>query len=250
MAILYVASEPRELESFARLLAGPRKLKWPIDYALEAMWENRRVMLAANGAGPKLAAHAVEIAVRALSMAELSASRLEGVISTGYCGALSPDLRESQIVIATAVQDAETGETFPCTPVECDAEFVSGAILSQDRVATTAAEKRQLAARGAIAVDMESAGVASRARRAGLPFAAIRVVTDRADESFAFDLNRMRTPEGRIATGKIVNYALTHPRAISELRRLKRRASGASRVLGEFLAGSRICPIPENPPPA
>lgn len=246
MAILYVASEPRELEYFAGLLGATRRLKWPISYALEGSWENRRVMLAANGAGPKLAAHVVEIAIRAMSMAELSASRLEAVVSTGYCGALAPELRESQIVVASEILDAETNETTACVPVESKAEFLSGRIISQNRIAVSADEKQQLARRGAIAVDMESSGVAARAQRAGLPFAAVRVVSDRADESFAFDLNRMRTAEGRIATGKIVNYALTHPRAIPELRRLRRRAGDASRALGEFLAGSRIRPVSQD----
>lgn len=250
MAILYVASEARELESFASLLANPRKLKWPIDYAWEGMWEGRRVMLAANGAGPKLAFHAVEIAVRAASMAELSASRLEAVVSTGYCGALDPNLRESQIVVATEILDSTKNEIFVCAAVECDSEFVSGRIVSQDRVAISAAEKQELLRHAAVAVDMESAGVAARAKRAGLPFAAVRVVSDRADESFALDLNRMRTAEGRIASGKIIGYALTHPKVISELLRLKRRAEGASRALGEFLVGSRIRPTPENPPSA
>jgi adenosylhomocysteine nucleosidase len=250
MAILYVASEARELESFAGLLANPRKLKWPIDYALEGMWEGRRVMLAANGAGPKLAYHAVEIAVRALSMAELSASRLEAVVSTGYCGALDPALGESQILVGTEVLNSATNEAFACAPVESDSEFVSGRIVSQNRIAISAAEKQELSRHGAVAVDMESAGVAARAKRAGLPFAAVRVVSDRADECFAFDLNRMRTVEGRIANGKIISYALTHPKVISELLRLKRRAKDASRALGEFLAGSRIRPTPENPPSA
>ncbi|MGH9639167.1 MAG: hypothetical protein ACRD3Y_03840 [Bryobacteraceae bacterium] len=250
MAILYVASESRELEFFAALLTGLRRLKWPIDYAFEGSWENRRVMLAANGAGPKLAAHAVEIAIRAVSMAELSASRLEAVVSTGYCGALDPQLTESQIVVATEVLDAKSNESFACASAQAEAEFVSGPIVSQDRIAVSAAEKQQLSQRGAIAVDMESSGVASRALRAGLPFAAIRAVSDRADQSFAFDLNRMRTGEGRIATAKIINYALVHPGVIPELRRFKRRAEDASRALGEFLAGSRICPIPDHPPSA
>ncbi|MGH9585121.1 MAG: hypothetical protein ACRD4O_19550, partial [Bryobacteraceae bacterium] len=222
----------------------------PLDYALEGMWENRRILLAANGAGPSLASHSVEIAVRAASMAELSASRLEAVVSTGYCGALDPELRESQIVVGTEILDSETNEIFACIPAESDAAFVSGRIVSQDRIAVSAAEKQQLSRHGAIAVDMESSGVAARAKRAGLPFAAIRAVSDCADESFAFDLNCMRTAEGRMRTGKIINYALTHPRAIPELRRLKRRAENASRALGEFLAGSRIRSTPDNPPSA
>ncbi|MBV9158194.1 MAG: hypothetical protein JO097_18155, partial [Acidobacteriaceae bacterium] len=74
MAILYVASESSELRPFAALLTGLRKLNWPIDYAFEGIWEGRRIMLAANGAGPQLAAQAVEVAIRAVTAAELSSS--------------------------------------------------------------------------------------------------------------------------------------------------------------------------------
>ena len=65
---------------------------------------------------------------------------------------------------------------------------------------------------------------------------------DRADESFAFDLNAMRTPEGRIARVKIGTYALTHPHLLPDLFRLKGRAEKAANELGEFLANCRIKP--------
>lgn len=240
MAILYVASEASELKPLANLLTALRKLKWPLDYAYEGIWESRRMMLAANGAGPKLAAQAVEVAIRAVMVAELSSSRLEAVVSTGWCGALDPELRESQIVVATQVIDVSTNETFDCAPIEADGEFVSGVVASQNSIANGAAEKERLRALGAVAIDMEAAGAAARARRAGLPFCCIKVVSDRADESFPFDLNNFRTSEGRIARGKIVVQALAHPNRLPVLFQLKRRTEDAARALGEFLVGCRI----------
>src|SRR5690349_1778666 len=170
MAILYVAAEAAELKPFANLLTGLRKLKWPIDYAFEGIWEGRRLLLAANGAGPRLAAQAVEVAVRAVTVAELSSSRLEAIVSTGFCGALDPALRESQIVVATEVADAGTNELYPCATLRDCGDAASGPLVSQNRIATNVAEKQQLRTRGAIAVDMEAGGVAARTKRAGLPF--------------------------------------------------------------------------------
>ena len=161
MAILYVASEAFELEPFANLLTASRKLKWPIDYAFEGIWEGRRIMLAANGAGPKLAARAVEVAIRAVTAAELSSSKLEAVVSTGLCGALDPALRERQIVLATEVIDLSNNESFACTRVLSARDCVHGQVLSEDRIAHQAAEKTRLFARGGTAVDMEAAGVVS-----------------------------------------------------------------------------------------
>lgn len=240
MAILYVAAEAAELKPFAQMLTGLRKLKWPIDYAFEGIWEGRRVMLAANGAGPKLAARAVEIAIRAGMVAELSASKLEAVVSTGYCGALDANLNASQIVVATKVLDLASMESFECAAVSTELGFASGVVASQDRVAIDSVEKKQLFKDDAIAVDMEAGGVAARTRAAGLPFCCIKVVSDRAEEAFGIDFNRMRTAEGRVARGKISMHALTHPKLIPELLRLRRRAQDAAKTLGEFLVSSRI----------
>lgn len=248
MAILYVASMAMELEPFADLLTGNRKLKWPIDYAVEGVWEGRRMMLAANGAGPKLAAHVVEIAVRALMLAELSSSRLEAVVSTGFCGALDPTLRECDIVVGTDVLDLETNEKIGCALVETGNHFASGVLISQDRIINDVIAKQQLHNHGAIAVDMESAGVAARSQRAGLPFCCIKVVSDRADESFPFDINVMRNPDGRIGRAKIGLHALTHPKLISPLFHWNRRAKDAAKALGSFLVNCSIKPTPSSEP--
>jgi adenosylhomocysteine nucleosidase len=240
MAILYVASEASELKPFAAMLTGLRKLNWPLDYAFEGILEGRRILLAANGAGPNLAARAVEVAIRAVMVAELSSSKLEAVVSTGYCGALDPSLRECRILVATQLLDLSRTQTFDCIPVAPGLEFASGVIVSQNRVAMNAAEKRQLLAHNALAVDMEAAGVAARATSAGLPFACIKVVSDRADETFQTDFNRMRTPEGRIARGKIGLHAVTHPYVVPELLRLRRRTQDAAKALGDFLVRCRL----------
>jgi nucleoside phosphorylase len=250
MAILYVASEALELEPLAKLLTGLRKLKWPVDYAFEGIWEGRRVMLAANGAGPKLAVRAVETAIRAVSAAELSASKLEAVVATGLCGGLEPSLRENDIVIATEVLNQQTGERFISSQVIADRRFKPGVVITQDRIATTAAEKAELAKTGAVAVDMEAAAIAAHARRAKISFACIKVVSDRADETLVVDFNGMRDAEGRIARGKISLYGLTHPLKMPGLLRLKRRADDAARTLGDFLVSCRISPASEETGPA
>jgi adenosylhomocysteine nucleosidase len=242
MAILYVASLAMELEPFAALLTGVRKLKWPIDYAFEGVWEGRRVMLAANGAGPRLAAQAVEIAIRAVTGAELSSSKLEAVVSTGFCGALDPKLREGQIVVGTEVLDLDTNAAFECGTIESETPFASGVLISQDRIINYAAEKQQIRERGALAIDMEAGGVAARAKRAGLPFYAIKVVSDRTDESFPLDINRMRSTDGRIRRVKIGVHALTHPKLLPQLLHWKRRSTVAAKALGGFLVSCRIRP--------
>jgi adenosylhomocysteine nucleosidase len=248
MAILYVASEAAELKPLAEMLTGLRKLPWPIDYAYEGIREGRRILLAANGAGPRLAEKAVEVAIRAVTAADLSASKLEAVVSTGWCGALDPALKEKQILIATEVLDSTNQERYECVGVDiaeiAGNPFVFGPIVSQNRVAVTAKEKNSLRIEsGALAVEMEAAGVGARAKRAGLPFCCIKVILDRAEESLVLDMNCMRTSEGRIARGKIIVHTIAHLNLLPELFRLKRRSEEAAQALGEFLVSCRISTV-------
>jgi nucleoside phosphorylase len=241
MAILYIAAEASELHSFSNRLTGLRPLKWPLKYAQEGILDDRRILLAAHGAGPKLAAQCLEIAIRAIAAADLQSSRLEAVVSVGLCGALQLDLTENQIIVATEVRSPGSDDNFSALPIETELPFVSAPILSQDRVAVTAAEKSQLREKfSAAAVEMEAFGVAARAKRAGLPFCCIKAVSDRADETFGMDFNEVRSPDGRISRGKIVVKVLARPGVIPELFRLKRRAEMAASALGEFLVSCRF----------
>ena len=240
MAILFVASEGFELKPLGQRLTGCRPLKWPLDYAEEGVWEGRRFLLAANGAGPKLASRCVEVALRATSMAELSASKLEAVVSTGLCGGLESALHERDILVASKILAADDGTEFECRAVDCSASYTPGPIVSTNRVASNSIEKKQLAETGAAGVEMEAAGVAKRTAMAGLPFCCIKVVTDTLDEELVMDFNTMRTTDGRFSRGKIVSYALTHPGVLPRLFQLKRRSEDAADALGAFLASCRF----------
>ncbi|MFL6416162.1 MAG: hypothetical protein ACJ74Y_10910, partial [Bryobacteraceae bacterium] len=157
-----------------------------------------------------------------------------------FCGGLRPGMLPAQIVVGTEVLNPRDGSKYPCTAIEVSCEHQTGVVASQDRVITDREEKAKLFASGAVAVDMESFAVAEAAKRASVPFFCVKAVSDLADESFRIDFNQMRTPEGRIARGKIVLYVLTHPWTLGELLRLRRRSQDAARALGEFLVSCRI----------
>jgi nucleoside phosphorylase len=110
-------------------------------------------------------------------------------------------------------------------------------LVSVDHVAATASEKRALAASGALAVEMEAAGVLERAAALGVPFYCIRVVSDTADDTFVVDFNAARRADGRFDRGHIVKQALRRPLVmIPELLRLRGNAAKAVRALGDFVA--------------
>jgi nucleoside phosphorylase len=240
MAILFVASEAFELEPLAQRLTGRRPLKWPVKYAEQGVWQGKRYLLAANGPGAKLARKCVEVGIRATSVTDLSSSKLEAVVSVGLCGALQSTLSVNDIFIGTEVLDGTASERFTCHPVAHDGAATEGLVISVDRIAVTQSDKAKLAETGALAVEMEAAGIAMRTLAANLPFSCIKVVSDTVDEEFVIDFNELRTTEGRFARGKIVIYALTHPSVIPSLFRLRRRVKEASGALGAFLASCRF----------
>jgi adenosylhomocysteine nucleosidase len=228
--MLFIAAEAREFDGLLPFCASIQNLHWPISYARSAQLNGRQVILAANGAGPHRAAEAAEAA-----HSKMPAATIAAVVSTGFCGALDPQLKVGDIFVATSIQVG--GELQPVSAPQCNRAHYTGALVSMDRVAQTTEEKRDLCSAGARTVEMEAAGVLSRVREWGMPFYCIRSVTDLAHESFHIDFNAVRTPDGRFSTPRILAAAIASPITIApELIELRRRCATAAQSLGEFIA--------------
>jgi adenosylhomocysteine nucleosidase len=185
----------------------------------------------ANGAGAHRAAAGIDEA--------LPKFRPDAMISMGFCGALDPALRIGSIVVATTVFAED--RAFPAEPPITNLPHVSGPVRTAGRVVGTAAEKAALHATGLLAVEMEAAGVAERARKLGVPFFCIKSVTDLAGETMANDFNAVLRSDGRFDTIKLLASSLRHPWArFPELFRLQRRCVLAARSLGEFIDDCRF----------
>ena len=202
-----------------------------VDWARTLRLGGHDILAVANGAGARRAASAVDAAAEAFHP--------DAAISTGFCGALDPRLRVADVVVGTSVTSA--GRTYRALPVSSAAAHHTGVICSIDRVAQTAEEKRLLRAGGAIAVEMEAAGVAAWAETRGLPFYCVRAVTDLAGESMAIDFNTALRSDGHFDTMLILRATLRRPLArLPELCRLRQRSVRAALVLGEFFADCRF----------
>jgi adenosylhomocysteine nucleosidase len=203
---LIVAAETRELSGIMKR-TGASNDQW---------------ILVANGPGPRLATEALDQALR-------ERRTVDGIVSTGFCGALDPGLGVGDIVVSGG------GVASPRS-------FVRGEILSLDRVAVTAAEKRDLRERtGAIAIEMESAAVAAKAREWGVPFRCIKAVSDTAAEDMPLDFNRYRDSAGRFSRPRIALAAMRRPfTAVPALLRLDRNCRHAAEKLGEFFADCQL----------
>lgn len=231
MRLLLVASDVREFRGILARSETPRRIPIGADWACSARLNGNDVLLVANGVGRRRAAAAVDAACTVFPPGH--------VASIGFCGALDPALRLSDIVVAACVAfEARRFSAVPPTPA---VKAVIGTVRSIDRVVDTAAEKRDLYSQGAIAVEMEACGVAERAESLHLPFSCVKVITDLASEDMANNFNKALRSDGHFATMHIFRDSLRHPGTrIPELIRLQRRCARAARALGDFIADCRF----------
>jgi adenosylhomocysteine nucleosidase len=84
-------------------------------------------------------------------------------------------------------------------------------------------------------VDMESAGIASACREFGVPFVIIRAISDTAEETLPFDLNRCRKRDGEISGVRVALRAAIQPGTIPRLSDLRMRCIEGSEKLAAFV---------------
>src|SRR5207253_1577357 len=97
------------------------------------------------------------------------------------------------------------------------------------------AEKRRLAElHHADAVDMESAAVAEVCIAKGVPFRAVRAVSDAVDTALSPELVRLLAG-GRVSAWKAVRALVRKPALLGEFRRLARDTKLAAKKLADEL---------------
>jgi len=144
------------------------------------------------------------------------------LIGAGIAGGVDPSLRFGDVVIAREVV-APDGTVSECQPLP--ASGAPGVVIRS--VNKIVAVKDAFTAG---VIDTESSGWASAAAKFGVPFAAIRVVFDPADETLPDFI------AGNVDRLAVVRHALAHPSVIPALMRLRKRVRACSDVLAEVVA--------------
>ncbi|MFG2193742.1 1-hydroxy-2-methyl-2-butenyl 4-diphosphate reductase [Streptomyces sp. NPDC048639] len=162
-----------------------------------------------TGMGPQAAERAMADALGPPSAAGAA------VIATGFCAGLAPGMHPGDVVVADETRDryGNTACTGPGILARALAEIVAhrpgrtvhtGPLTGSDHV-VRGAERAELAAGGAIAVDMESAVTLRSAVQAGpRPVAAVRVVVDAPEH----ELVRIGTLRGGISAFRVLRAIL------------------------------------------
>ena len=171
----------------------------------------------------------------AAARAIIDAGSVDTLVSVGFVGALDPGFSVGDLFVADRITDGNV-EYSGCLPGSSIGSFRRGTLLTVDHVVQSAEEKRQLAATGAHAVDMEAAALAELASERSLPFYCVRVVSDSAETSFSIDFNRALRADGSFSVANLVRQMGLHRARWQQVLNLKRDSDLAAHSLAEFLS--------------
>jgi hopanoid-associated phosphorylase len=174
------------------------------------------------------------------TLAERIRAALDGgarrILSIGICGALCPTLEVGDCVVATEVVSGS--ERLPAHPHWTNELLASlplaraAVIAGSDRIVAHKEEKSRLHRdTGALAADMESHIAARVALERGLPFAAVRVVSDSARQSLPPAALIAMSQTGQVNVGAVMRSLLARPGQLPALVRTAWEAEKAFRAL-------------------
>jgi cholest-4-en-3-one 26-monooxygenase len=179
------------------------------------------VVLTGTGVGPAPAHAATERL--------LESTTVDRVIVSGIAGGLAPVSAVGQMIVPEEVVDARTGERFRATPVGDVA--VAGVIRMGDGsdYSFDDADVARMVAEGFTALDMETGAIARVCDRHGVPWLAIRVISDMAgNASLGPDVMTLVNQDGSPKVWASIRYLLTHPHRIPLMVRVGRDAQAAA----------------------
>ncbi|BBA34315.1 hopanoid-associated phosphorylase [Methylocaldum marinum] len=220
-SIGFVIALPAEARTLARRRAGFGEL-------LELAGGHRLIV---SGAGPN---HAQNAASRLLEL------KVDALVSWGCAAALDHTLNSGDLVLPERILAPDGCEHSVCfewhervrRPLAPVLRITTGPLLGSSKIIAGSAEKQELhLASGAVAVDMESASVASVAKDGGLPFLAVRAVADPARMSLPASVTVAVDERGDVKLPKLLGHALANPADFITLARLGKAFYAATSTL-------------------
>jgi len=182
-------------------------------------FEGDQAVVVCGGIGPEAARRATQ------AILELYAPSL--VLSVGFAGALSPELKVGDVFTPAQVINLADGSKVA-------AGVGSGTLLSLGYIANKDEKFKLATAYGAQAADMESAAVARGAEAMGIAFRAVKAISDAAD----FTMPPMKgavDPAGNFHIGRFLLFAILQPWSWLSIVRLARNSSVAAKTLSNYL---------------
>jgi adenosylhomocysteine nucleosidase len=197
------------------------------------LYESPYAVVVVGGIGQESARWAAEAAIAC------SSPRL--LISAGFAGALVQELHAGDTIFPSSILDTQDGSRHPSAIAEAPlgASGLARTTLASYPKIATRREKQQLRkSYGAHAVDMESSGVLRAAERHGLPFIAVKAISDELDLELPEMTRFLR--QGRFQTGRFLLYLGLHPWHWPAAVRLARSSRRAAENLSAWLRQSTL----------
>jgi adenosylhomocysteine nucleosidase len=173
------------------------------------------------------------------------------LVSWGLAGGLDPGLQAGTICLPSMVVSRD-GAAF-ATDLHwreiLAAAIGQGLVVVSGKLLTSAAAIEDVAAKaaafgetGAVAVDMESAGVAQIAVVNKLPFVAVRAIVDTAGDTLP-GVVMAAGAEGRVRLARLILGIASSPRELAPLMRLAMRYRAATRALRAVARTGALAPL-------
>jgi nucleoside phosphorylase len=160
-------------------------------------------------------------------------------ISSGFAGALNPELGVGTVVGGRVILRAErelavaSDHQLIAVAQDAGARQVDRFLTSEHLIAD-AAQKIALAGE-ADAVEMESFVILAEAARHGVRATAIRSISDMASYSLPYDFDQARDARGQMRLSVLMGQIIRQPQHLPALLRFARDCRFAARQLADFL---------------
>jgi adenosylhomocysteine nucleosidase len=228
--VAIIAALERELHPLVRTWA---KAAVQHDGRTFTFYESNYAVAICGGIGADSARRAAEAAIKHYAP--------EVLISAGVAGALVSDLHVGDTIFPLLVIDTKDGSrretAIQQTPMASSP--LARTVVATYSEITTIVQKQQLAkSYAAHAVDMEASAVALAAEKHGLPFIAIKAISD----DLNFELPEMNEfiRDAKFRTAKFVFHVTTRPWLWLRVYRLARNTKLASENLCAWLRESAL----------
>jgi adenosylhomocysteine nucleosidase len=196
------------------------------------LYDEIRVAIVEAGMGFALARRATQ--------ALLDAHTPRWVLACGFSGALRPEMKIGQIVMANSICDTHGQELSVDVRMPADPRrgLHVGRILTADNIVRGVKDKEALAAEfGAIAVDMESLAVAQVCRDTKTRFLAVRVISDDLSADLPPEILSVMGSTGTVRLGAAIGSLWRRPGSAKDMWKLRENARLAAEKLATFLNG-------------
>ena len=179
---------------------------------------NADIVATKTGIGTALATSATE---RLLGLGDF-----DRVMVVGIAGGVGPTVGIGDLVIPEVVVDGPTGNEYRPAPI--DGPPARGSIVTSDDFIVDPDRLEQLIARGVIAVDMETGSVAAVCAARGVPWSAVRAISDRAEDGDE-EMVKLANPDGSPNGAAVARYFAKNPGRIPYMLKVGRGAMLAAK---------------------